>query len=134
MTINPVSMTTGLGVGFSGGYYNNGASNSVPATDVSGMLTTGLGSLGSATATPATQPTTTADGSSFADILTQSIGQLQGLQSTADGFAQQAATGDLQDVHDYMIAASEARLATDAVVTIKNKAVDAFNEIMRMPI
>lgn len=134
MTINPVSMTTGLGVGFSGGYYNNGVSNSVPATDVSGMLTPGLGSLGSATATPAAQPATTADGSSFADILSQSIGQLQGLQSTADSYAQQAATGDLQDVHDYMIAASEARLATDAVVTIKNKAVDAFNEIMRMPI
>lgn len=134
MTINPVSLTTGYGIGVSSGYYNNGASNSVPATDISGMLTQGIGSLGSGSATAAVPAPTNADGSTFADVLTRSIGQLQGLQSTSDTLATQAATGDLQDVHDYMIAASEARLATDAVVTIKNKAVDAFNEIMRMPV
>jgi flagellar hook-basal body complex protein FliE len=33
-----------------------------------------------------------------------------------------------------MIASSEASLATEMVVTIKNKAVEAFNEIMRMPV
>jgi flagellar hook-basal body complex protein FliE len=33
-----------------------------------------------------------------------------------------------------MIAANEAKLATDMVVTIKNKAVEAFNEILRMPV
>ena len=48
--------------------------------------------------------------------------------------AAQAATGDLKDVHDYMIASTEASLATEMVVTIKNKAVEAFNEIMRMPV
>lgn len=134
MTINPVAMTTGYGIGVSSGYYNNGVSNSVPATDISGLLTQGVGSLGSGSATSALQAPTTADGSTFADVLTRSIGQLQGMQSTADTYATQAATGDLKDVTDYMIAANEARLATDAVVTIKNKAVDAFNEIMRMPI
>lgn len=137
MTISPLSMTTGYGTGVTSGYYNNGASNSVPASDdISGMLTSALGSIGSTggTGTAATRVPTTADGSSFADILTQSIGQLQGMQSTADTYARQAATGDLQDVSDYMIAANEAKLATTAVVTIKNKAVDAFNEIMRMPV
>ena len=42
--------------------------------------------------------------------------------------------GDLKDVHDYMIASTEAALATEMVVTIKNKAVEAFNDIMRMQI
>jgi flagellar hook-basal body complex protein FliE len=137
VTISPLALTTGHGVGVASGYYNNGASNSVPAGDISGMLTSGIspGSTVGAVGTPGTgQVARTADGSTFADILTGSIGQLQGLQNTSDTYAKQAATGDLQDVHDYMIAASEAKLATTAVVTIKNKAVEAFNDIMRMPV
>jgi flagellar hook-basal body complex protein FliE len=56
------------------------------------------------------------------------------VQSNADALAAQAATGDLQDAHDYMIASTEATLATDTVVTLKNQAVSAFTEIMRMPV
>jgi flagellar hook-basal body complex protein FliE len=137
VTVNPLALTTGTGVGVSSGYYNNGVSNSVASGDIAGMLTNGVFTAGSAAvagSTGTTQVPHTADGSSFADLLSSSIGQLQGLQSTADTYAQQAATGDLQDVHDYMIAANEAKLATTAVVTIKNKAVEAFNEIMRMPV
>ena len=67
-------------------------------------------------------------------VLASSFDQLQGTQKTADTLATQAATGDLKDVHDYMIASNEASLATEMVVTIKNKAVEAFNEIMRMPV
>ena len=70
----------------------------------------------------------------FASVLASSLDQLQATQSTSDGLAVQSATGDLRDVHDYMIAANEAKLATTAVVTIKNKAVEAFNDIMRMPV
>jgi flagellar hook-basal body complex protein FliE len=33
-----------------------------------------------------------------------------------------------------MIAANEAKLATEMLVTVKNKAVEAFNEVMRMPV
>ena len=70
----------------------------------------------------------------FAAALTGAVDQLQGAHTASDGLAAQAATGDLRDVHDYMIASREAALATEMVVTIKNKAVDAFNEIMRMPV
>ena len=41
---------------------------------------------------------------------------------------------DLTDVHDYMIASTEAQLATQLTVAVRNKAVDAFNEIMRMQV
>ncbi|WP_369136749.1 flagellar hook-basal body complex protein FliE [Modestobacter versicolor] len=70
----------------------------------------------------------------FAAVLTGQIDSLNAVQGTADSLALQAATGDLQDAHDYMIASTEARLATDTVVTLKNSAVQAFTEIMRMPI
>lgn len=75
-----------------------------------------------------------AGGDAFSSILASSFDQLRATQVHADGLAAQAATGDLKDVHDYMIARNEASLATEMVVSMKNAAVSAFNEIMRMPI
>ncbi len=54
------------------------------------------------------------------------------MQTNADSLAVQAATGDLTNVHDYMIAATEASLATELTVAVRNKAVEAFNQIMNM--
>ena len=85
--------------------------------------------------TPAAYGTPAVGGDNgFAGILAGTVDQLNGVQANADVLAAQAATGDLQDAHDYMIASTEARLATDTVVTLKNSAVTAFTEIMRMPI
>jgi flagellar hook-basal body complex protein FliE len=101
---------------------------------MSSFPTSGVGadmSVGTTTATPAAR---SSGGADFASVLASSLDNLQGTQSKADSLALQAATGDLKDVHDYMIASNEASLATSMVVTIKNKAVDAFNEIMRMPV
>ena len=96
---------------------------------------TGLSGVTGAAATPdAVAQTTAAGDSGFASVLASSLEDLQAKQATSDGLAVQAATGDLRNVHDYMIAANEAKLATDMVVTVKNKAVEAFNEILRMPV
>jgi flagellar hook-basal body complex protein FliE len=95
----------------------------------------GIGAVTGAVGTTDTQSTQSAEGGDgFAAVLAATFDQLQGAQKTADQLAVQAATGDLRDVHDYMIASTEASLATEMVVTIKNKAVEAFNEIMRMPV
>ena len=95
----------------------------------------GVGAVTGATGTTDTQNIQSAtNGDGFAAVLAASFDQLQGAQKTSDQLATQAATGDLRDVHDYMIASTEASLATEMVVTVKNKAVDAFTEIMRMPV
>jgi len=100
----------------------------------SGLPATGLGADMSVGTTTNTTATPGAGASSFADVLTSSLDNLQGAQSKADNLAVQAATGDLKDVHDYMIASNEASLATQMTVTLKNKAVEAFNQIMGMPV
>jgi flagellar hook-basal body complex protein FliE len=94
----------------------------------------GLTGVGATTATAGTSGTQSTSGSDFASILSGTLDQLQSTQSNADSLATQAATGNLQDVSDYMIASNEASLATDTVVTLKNQAVAAFNQIMGMPV
>jgi flagellar hook-basal body complex protein FliE len=102
---------------------------------LAGILPVGVSAItGVAGSTNVDAVTSTSNGDGFAAILASSFDRLQSTQKTADSLATQAATGDLKDVHDYMIASTEASLATEMVVTIKNKAVEAFNEIMRMPV
>jgi flagellar hook-basal body complex protein FliE len=100
---------------------------------IGGIMPVGIGAVtGVAGATEGVAQAQGSDG--FAAVLASTFDKLQGTQATADTLAAQAATGDLKDVHDYMIARNEASLATEMVVTFKNKAVEAFNEIMRMPV
>ena len=73
-------------------------------------------------------------GEGFGEMLAEGIEKLQGLHDQADALASRAATGDLTDVHDYMIASTQASLATELTVAVRNKAVEAFNEIMRMQV
>jgi flagellar hook-basal body complex protein FliE len=96
-----------------------------------------IGAIGSIAPTSGVGATSAAggvagSGTDFATQLGQGLENLQGMQSKADNLAVQAATGSLTDVHDYMIASSEASLATELTVAVRNKALDAFNEIMRM--
>jgi flagellar hook-basal body complex protein FliE len=71
-------------------------------------------------------------GGEFASQLGASLQRLQEQQTNTDNLAVQAATGQLADVHDYIIAATEANLSTQLAVQVRNKAIEAFNEIMRM--
>jgi flagellar hook-basal body complex protein FliE len=73
-------------------------------------------------------------GGDFGSVIVNALEGLQATQNHADSLAVKAATGDLNDVHDYMIAAGEASLATEYTVAVRNRAVEAFNEIMRMQV
>ena len=73
-------------------------------------------------------------GDGFGDVVTRAVDTVERDQASADRLATKATTGDLTDVHDYMIAATQAQLSTELTVAVRNKALDAFNEIMRMPV
>lgn len=73
-----------------------------------------------------------AEGSAFGDALTGAIDNLQGLMGMSDTRAIQAVTGNLDDIHKAILASSRAQVTLELVAGVRNKAVDAFNEIMRM--
>ncbi|MEO3935407.1 flagellar hook-basal body complex protein FliE [Dermatophilaceae bacterium Soc4.6] len=76
----------------------------------------------------------TAPRGEFGNLLTDGLDRLQGVQSASDNLAVKAATGDLTAIHQYTIAATEASVTTQLTVALRNKALESFNEIMRMPV
>ena len=99
------------------------------------MTISPIGPIGPVTGTPSiTAPggAGATGGGGFASAMSNGLDQLQQLQSKSDDLAVKAATGSLTDVHDYMIASTQASLATQLTVAVRNKAVEAFNDIMRM--
>jgi flagellar hook-basal body complex protein FliE len=71
---------------------------------------------------------------SFGNVVTNALQGVENTQDTANSLAVQAATGDLTDVHNYTIAATEASLQTELTVAVRDRAVEAFNQIMAMQI
>jgi flagellar hook-basal body complex protein FliE len=72
------------------------------------------------------------DGSAFATSLTGAVDNLQQLQSTSNQLAVSAVTGNLDDIHNATLASTRAQVTLELMATVRNKGVDAFNEIMRM--
>lgn len=75
-----------------------------------------------------------ARGSDFGAMVGNGLRQVEALDTVASDKAVLAATGDLTDVHDYVIAAQKAQTAVELTTMLRNKALDSFNEIMRMPL
>jgi flagellar hook-basal body complex protein FliE len=75
---------------------------------------------------------TSASSGGFATALTGAVDNLQQLQSTSKELAVSAVTGNLDDIHAATIASSRAQITLELVAAVRNKGVDAFNEIMRM--
>lgn len=108
---------------------------SLPISAVSSAATpangpaSALGSLFS----QAPAASTAADASpSFAQMLENAFGQVNGLQVNAAQKAQDFARGKTSDVHSVMIAGEQATLALQLTTQIRNKAVDAYQEVMRV--
>lgn len=73
-----------------------------------------------------------AGGEGFATSLTSAVDNIQGLQSASNALSVQAVTGDLTDIHNATLASTRAQVTLELVAAVRNKGVDAFNEIMRM--
>jgi flagellar hook-basal body complex protein FliE len=66
------------------------------------------------------------------NLFTDSLQAASDAQGTSDTMMSQAATGELSDLTGVMSAMTEAQLATQLTVALRNKGVESFQEIMRM--
>jgi len=72
-------------------------------------------------------------GSKFAELVSDLISSVNEAQKEA-GAAQQAfVAGEPIELHQVMIKAEEAGISTELLLQIRNRLVDAYKEIMRMP-
>jgi flagellar hook-basal body complex protein FliE len=73
-----------------------------------------------------------ASAAEFGSQMVTALDQLDAAHRATDQLARQAATGDLARVEDLMVASAETQLATQLTVAVRNRAIESFNEIMRM--
>lgn len=74
------------------------------------------------------------DGSGFTKAVGDALASVSRMDNAVAEAAEKAAVGDLESVSDYMIAATEAQLATEITVAVRDRAISAFNDIMRMQV
>ena len=92
----------------------------------------GTGYLSGVQGVQGTQAAPGTDGSGFGSALVGAVDNLQQLQATSNTLAVQAVTGNLTDIHSATLASTRAQVTLELVAAVRNKGVDAFNEIMRM--
>jgi flagellar hook-basal body complex protein FliE len=73
------------------------------------------------------------DDSQFMNTLKAAIDQVGDLQSQADDKVSQLLTGNGQDVHSAMIAVEKASLAFQMMVQVRNKIVQAYQQVSGIP-
>ena len=89
-----------------------------------------IASLAQTAPTSATSATSPANANSFAKALDNA----QNLGVQADNLASQVATGQLPNIQAFTSTAAKAELAVDLAVAVRNRAIDAYQEIMRMSV
>lgn len=78
--------------------------------------------------------TTEAPGESFAKSMDDAISKVNEMQKTADQKIEDLATGKSSNLHETMIAVEKADIALRLMVQVRNKMIDAYQEVMKMQV
>ncbi|SHG92460.1 flagellar hook-basal body complex protein FliE [Tepidibacter thalassicus] len=71
---------------------------------------------------------------SFKDFLKENIYLVSDMEKKANDMNLKFMIGEVDNIHDVMIASQKADIAIQAFIQIKNKIMDAYKEIMRIQI
>ncbi|WP_144509261.1 flagellar hook-basal body complex protein FliE [Bacillus sp. FJAT-22090] len=70
----------------------------------------------------------------FGDFLKSAIESVNANQQASDVATEKLIRGEDIELHDVMIASQKASITLNATLEIRNKVVEAYQEIMRMPV
>ena len=73
-----------------------------------------------------------AQSSGFKEIMSGFMQDVNDLQLKADDKIQKLATGEVKDIHEVMIASTEADTSFKLMMEIRNKLMSAYKEVMKM--
>jgi flagellar hook-basal body complex protein FliE len=68
------------------------------------------------------------------DHLKSGIAEVNDMQKKADNMAMSVAAGKSENLHETMIAASQAEITFNLMVQLRNRALEAYQEVMRMQV
>lgn len=71
---------------------------------------------------------------SFSDFLNNAISEVNNLQIQSEQLNEAFAMGKNDNIHQVMIAAEKADMALQLTIQLRNKVLEAYQEIMRMPV
>jgi flagellar hook-basal body complex protein FliE len=74
----------------------------------------------------------TTSGNGFQDIFSSAVGQVESMQQQASGTVEKFLSGEGEDLHTVALATQQADLAFEMFQAVRNKVVNAYQEIMKM--
>ncbi|HEV2487817.1 MAG TPA: flagellar hook-basal body complex protein FliE [Terracidiphilus sp.] len=88
--------------------------------------------LSGSSATPGSSSAGLHEPAPFADLLTDAVGQVNQLEDQARVAVDGLMTGSGVDVHQAMIATQKASMAFELALAVRNKAVQAYQQVIGM--
>ncbi len=74
------------------------------------------------------------EGSEFGDVLKETLNEVNELQKEGQKATSDIATGQVKDLHQAAIAIDKAELSMKMMLEVRNKAINAYKEILRTQI
>ena len=81
---------------------------------------------------PTSSSARSVQGPSFADYLSEQVSKVNSTITTADQKVSDVTTGKSKNLHEMMVALNKADMSLRMLTSVRNKAVEAYQEIMRM--
>ena len=94
----------------------------------------GISSIGSIPLSSPVKAPGASEAGSFQKVLSGAINGVEAMRNNADVQVQKFLSGDGQELHTAMIATQEAELSLELFQQVRNKVVQAYQEVMRMQV